>query len=68
MRKNAHYEFSGDTEDIKRLIRENPWATFVSSVSGGLVVRAELESDGPYASEALAREMRLVHEQGSTQD
>jgi transcriptional regulator len=26
-----------DTEEVKRLIRSNPWATFVSATSGGLV-------------------------------
>lgn len=26
-----------DPEDVKRLIRENPWATFVSPTAGGLV-------------------------------
>ena len=26
-----------DPEEVKRLIRENPWATFVSPTSSGLV-------------------------------
>jgi len=36
MRKNPSYELT-DQNEIKRLIRENPWATLVSSGSGGLV-------------------------------
>ncbi len=36
MRENPFYELT-DPSEIKRLIRENPWATLVSSASGGLV-------------------------------
>ena len=36
MRKNPYYEFT-DEDEIRRLIRENPWATLVSNASSGLV-------------------------------
>lgn len=36
MRKNPYYELN-DKEEIRRLIRENPWATLVSNTSSGLV-------------------------------
>ena len=36
MRKTPHYTTTDDAE-IRRLIRENPWATYVSSTSAGLV-------------------------------
>ena len=36
MRKNSYYELT-DLEEIRRLIRENPWATLVSNPSTGLV-------------------------------
>lgn len=66
MRRNPYFELD-DRETIERLIRENPWATLVSKASKGLVVSsvmAELAGDGPYASEDLAREMRLAREEG----
>ena len=36
MRKNPFYELA-DEDEIRRLIRENPWATLVSNTSSGLV-------------------------------
>ena len=36
MRENPYYELT-DENEIRRLIRENPWATLVSNTSGGLV-------------------------------
>ncbi len=36
MRKNPYFELT-DLEVVKRLIRENPWATLVSNSSSGLV-------------------------------
>jgi transcriptional regulator len=36
VRKNPHYELE-DLDEIRRLIRENPWATLVSRSSTGLV-------------------------------
>ncbi len=36
MRKNPYYELTDEAE-IRRLIRENPWATLVSNASDGLV-------------------------------
>ena len=36
MRKTPHYTTT-DQAEIRRLIRENPWATYVSNTSTGLV-------------------------------
>ena len=36
MRHTPHYLMT-DPEEVKRLIRDNPWATFVSSTANGLV-------------------------------
>lgn len=36
MRQNPSFTL-GDPVELKRLVRENPWATFVSSTSNGLV-------------------------------
>lgn len=36
MKHTAHFMLE-DPEDVKRLIRENPWATFVSNTSSGLI-------------------------------
>lgn len=36
MRTNPHFTLD-DVEEVKRLIRENPWAILVSQASGGLV-------------------------------
>ncbi len=36
MRKNPYYELT-DRDEVRRLIRENPWATLVSRASTGLV-------------------------------
>lgn len=36
MRRNPEFRMT-DTEEVKRLIRRNPWATFVSQTSRGLV-------------------------------
>lgn len=36
MRHTPHFVMT-DPEEVKRLIRENPWATFVSPTAGGLI-------------------------------
>ena len=36
MRKNPYYELT-DLDQVRRLVRENPWATLVSKASPGLV-------------------------------
>ena len=36
MRRNPHFRMT-DPEEVKRLIRRNPWATFVSQTSTGLI-------------------------------
>ena len=48
MRKTPRYPVT-DGAEIKRLIRENPWATYVSNTAGGLVAShypTLLEDDG----------------------
>jgi len=48
MRKTPHYTTT-DQAEIRRLIRENPWATYVSNTSAGLVAShypTLLEDDG----------------------
>ena len=36
MRRTPHYYLT-DVDEVKRLIRENPWMTFVSATSNGIV-------------------------------
>ena len=36
MRQNPSFTLT-DPAELKRLVRENPWATFVSATSNGLV-------------------------------
>ena len=54
MRKNPYYELT-DLEQVKRLIRENPWATLVSNSSAGLVA-----SHYPILLEEDRKELSIV--------
>jgi transcriptional regulator len=54
MRKNPYYELTHEDE-VRRLIRENPWATLVSNSSSGLVA-----SHYPILLEEEARELSIV--------
>ena len=56
MRQNPSFVL-GERNKIRRLIRENSWATMVSHASKG-----ELVDDGCSANQALANEMRRVHD------
>jgi transcriptional regulator len=68
VRENPHYELT-DLEQVRRLIRENPWATLVSSTSSGLVASHYpilLEEDREELSIVthLGRPDEKVHELG----
>ena len=68
MRHNPYYELA-DQDEIRRLIRENPWATLVSGSSGGLVAShypVLLEEDRQELSIVthLGRPDERVHELG----
>jgi transcriptional regulator len=68
VRKNPYYELT-DLEQIRRLIRENPWATLVSKSSSGLVASHYpilLEQDGEELSIVthMGRPDEKVHELG----
>jgi len=68
VRKNPYYELT-DLEEVKRLIRENPWATLVSNSSVGLVASHYpilLEEDREELSIVthLGRPDEKVHELG----
>ena len=68
MRENPYYELTDEAE-IRRLIRENPWATFVSNTSDGLVASHYpilLEEDGGELSIVthLGRPDEKMHELG----
>ena len=68
MRKNPHYELTDEVE-IKRLIRENPWATLVSNSSSGLVashypVMLEEEREELSIVTHVGRPDEKVHELG----
>lgn len=68
VRKNPYYELT-DREEVKRLIRENPWATLVSNSSVGLVASHYpilLEEDREELSIVthLGRPDEKVHELG----
>ena len=56
MRQNPSFVL-GERNKIRCLIRENSWATMVSHASKG-----ELVDDGCSANQALAYEMRRVHD------
>lgn len=58
-----------DPEEVKRLIRENPWATIVSSTSSGLVashypVILEEDADGISIVSHVGRPDEQLHELG----
>lgn len=57
MRKNPYYELTDEAE-IRRLIRENPWATLVSNPSTGLVA-----SHYPILLEEDREELSIVTQQ-----
>ncbi len=68
MRKNPYYALD-DVEVIKRVIRENPWATLVSDASSGLVashypVLLEEDRDDVSIVTHLGRPDEQVHELG----
>ena len=68
MRENPFYELT-DENEIRRLIRENPWATLVSNTSDGLVASHYpilLEEDGGELSIVthLGRPDEKMHELG----
>jgi len=61
-----------DPEEVKRLIRENPWATIVSTTSKGLVashypVVLEEDADGISIVSHVGRPDEQLHELGSTE-
>jgi transcriptional regulator len=65
MRPNPQFALH-DTDEIRRLILENPWATLVTHTTGGLVashypVLVDESRDEFSIVTHLAREMRLVH-------
>lgn len=63
MRRTPAYVLS-DVDDVKRLVRENPWGTLISAPTAGLIASHypidELEHGEHYPNPALAREMRRV--------
>ena len=54
MRKNPYYELT-DRDEVRRLVRENPWATLVSRASTGLVA-----SHYPILLEEDSEELSIV--------
>jgi transcriptional regulator len=62
VRKNAYYELT-DEEEIRRLIRENPWAVLVSNSSAGLVA-----SHYPILLEEDREELSIVTHVGRPDD
>ena len=68
MRKTPHYMLT-DENEVKRLIRENPWATIVSNTATGLVAShypVVLEEDEPGISivSHVGRPDERLHELG----
>ena len=68
MRKTPAYTTT-DVEEVKRLIRENPWMTFVSNTSSGLVAShyatlLEEDSEGISIVSHFGRPDELLHELG----
>ena len=68
MRKTPHYTTT-DEAVVKRLIRENPWMTFVSSASTGLVAShyatlLEEDADGISIVSHFGRPDEKLHELG----
>lgn len=68
MRHTPHYLMT-DPDEVKRLIRDNPWATFVSPASAGLVashypVLLEEQEDGICLVSHFGRPDEQAHELG----
>lgn len=68
MRRTPHYLMT-DPEEVKRLIRDNPWATFVSTTSDGLVashypVMVDEDADGITIVSHFGRPDDELHELG----
>lgn len=68
MRKTPHFT-TADEGVVKRLIRENPWATYVSSTSNGLVAShyptlLEEDADGISIVSHFGRPDEQLHELG----
>lgn len=68
MRHTPHYVLT-DVDEVKRLIRENPWGTFVSSTSDGIVashypVVLEEHADGISIVSHVGRPDEELHELG----
>jgi transcriptional regulator len=68
VRKTPHYTTTDEAE-IKRLIRENPWMTFVSNTSNGLIAShyatlMEEDADGISIVSHFGRPDELLHELG----
>ncbi len=68
MRKTPHYILT-DPEEVKRLIRENPWVTMVSATSTGMVashypVLLEEDADGISVVTHVGRPDEELHELG----
>lgn len=68
MRHTPHYLLT-DPEEVKRLIRENPWGTFVSAASTGLVashypVVLEEDEEGISIVSHVGRPDERLHELG----
>ncbi|NEM91685.1 FMN-binding negative transcriptional regulator [Galbitalea soli] len=69
MRYTPHYLMT-DPEEVKRLIRENPWATIVSSTAAGLVashypVVLEEDAEGISIVSHVGRPDERAHELGA---
>lgn len=68
MRRTPHYLMT-DAGEVKRLIRQHPWATFVSGTSNGLVashypVLLEEDTDGIVIVSHFGRPDETLHELG----
>ena len=69
MRHTPHFVLT-DAAEVKRLVRQNPWATFVSSTSGGLVashypvVLEEADDDEIVLVSHVGRPDEQLHELG----
>jgi len=68
MRKTPAYTTT-DVEEVKRLIRENPWMTFVSNTSNGLIAShyatlLEEDADGISIVSHFGRPDEQLHELG----
>jgi len=69
MRHTPRYLMT-DVEEVKRLVRQNPWATFVSPASTGLVAShypalLEEDDDGIVILSHFGRPDEQLHELGA---